>query len=263
MITSTSNPRVKSIARLRTRRERDTTHTFSIEGSRVVERAVASGWDLTEAYCAPGLATPGARRVAALVRAAGVAVTELGDEAFRRAAYRSHPDGVLAIGKIPELDVSRLDSGTDPLILVVEAIEKPGNLGAMLRTADAVGVDAVVVADPTVDPWNPNSVRASQGALFSVPIGVGSAADVESWLVARSIRVVAAVPDEAAPDPWAIDLTGAAAIVVGSEHAGVSALWRTHHSVRIPMSGVVDSLNASVAAAVLLYEARRQRQLAG
>ena len=220
---------------------------------------MAAQWPIREVYAAPGLADAETRGVLAAVASAGVPVTELGDDAFRRAAYRSHPDGVLAVGRIPDTSLSRLEIVEGALVLVVEAIEKPGNLGAMLRTADGAGVDAVIAADPGVDPWNPNAVRASQGALFSVPIAIADAAGTEAWLAGQAMRIVAAVPTDEGPSPWEVDLTGPVAIVVGSEHAGVSARWRAYQSVRIPMTGRVDSLNASVAAALLMYEGLRQR----
>lgn len=259
VITSATNPRVKAVAGLRRRRDREATGTFPIEGARVVQRALAAGWPLVEAYIAPDMAADDAVAVADAVEAAGVPVVALGDAAFRRIAYREHPDGVLAVGRIPPLDLAGVTLPLEPLVLVVEAIEKPGNLGAMLRTADAAGVDAVVIAAATADPWNPNVVRASQGALFSLPLAAGTAAAVGDWLDERGLAVIGADPLTGAPAPWEVDLKGPVAVVVGSEHAGLSGAWRRSATVAIPMHGTVDSLNASVAAAVLLYEARRQR----
>lgn len=258
-ITSPANPRIKAVARLRTRRDRDATGTFPIEGVRVVQRAFQAGWPLVEAYHAPDLSGPEAAALADALEAAGVPVLALGDTAFRRIAYREHPDGLLAVGRIPRLDLAALSLPPDPLVLVVEAIEKPGNLGAMLRTADAAGANAVIIAAPTADPWNPNVVRASQGALFSLPLAAATAPTVGDWLEARGVAVVAADPQPGAVAPWEVDLTGPVAVVVGSEHEGLSDTWRQRSTVAIPMLGTVDSLNASVAAAVLLYEARRQR----
>ncbi len=259
MITSTANPRVKAVAALRNRRDRDASGTFPIEGRRAVERALAAGWPLTDAYVAPELLDEAGRRTLALLTDSGVRITELGIDAFHKAAYRRHPDGILAIGAIPDLGLDELDVGAQPLILVVEAIEKPGNLGAMLRTSDAAAVTAVLVADATADPWNPNTVRASQGALFSVPLAMATSEEAATWLDERRIRIVATRLDTTARAPWAIDLTGPVAIVVGSEHAGLSNAWRGRETVHIPMAGTIDSLNASVAAAVIVYEALRQR----
>jgi len=258
-ITSTANPRVKALARLRERRERTITGTFPIEGARVVERALAARWPINEVYVAPGLASPEALEAAAALARAGVPSTELGDEAFHRIAYREHPDGIIAIGSTGDLRLDRLRLPVAPMVLVVEAVEKPGNLGAMLRTADGAGADAVIVADPTIDPWNPNVVRTSQGALFTVPLAATGAEEVVVWLESAGIHAVAATPRPGGPAPWDIDLTGAIALVVGSEHAGLSMRWRNATATAIPMRGAGDSLNASVAAAVLLYEAVRQR----
>jgi TrmH family RNA methyltransferase len=185
-------------------------------------------------------------------------VLELGDAAFRKIAYRRHPDGVLAVVTTRSTTLDALDLPDRPLVLVVEGIEKPGNLGAMLRTADGAGVDAVIVADPATDAYNPNVVRASQGAVFTVPLAVATADTGAAWLAGRGIRVVAASPDATTP-PWQVDLTGPLAAVVGSEHAGLSSVWNGADGVGIPMRGTADSLNAATAAAVLLYEAVRQR----
>lgn len=261
VITSATNPRVKAAARLRRRRERDARGLFPIEGARVVRRALEAGWPLVEAYVASDIAADDAAAVAAAVEMAGVPVTQLGEAAFRRIAYRERPDGLLAVGRIPPLDLDGISLPPRPLVLVVEAIEKPGNLGAMLRTADAAGVDAVIIASATADPWNPNVVRASQGALFSLPLAAGGATDVAGWLDERGLAVMGADPQPGAAAPWDLDLTGPTAVVIGSEHEGLSAVWRRSAAVAIPMLGTVDSLNASVAAAVLLYEARRQREL--
>ncbi len=259
VITSPANPRVKMLAGLKRRRNRDAAGTFPIEGSRVVRRALDASWPLDEAFFAPGLATADAHAVAHALHGTGIEITELGDDAFRRAAYREHPDGIIAVGRTSKLDLDQLDLGAQPLLLVVEGIEKPGNLGAMLRTADGVGADAVIVATPTADVWNPNVVRASQGALFTVAVAARPAVEVAAWLADMRIAAVAAVPRAGAPAPWGVDLTGPVALVVGSEHAGLSDVWQGSIDVAIPMRGAGDSLNASVAAAVLLYEARRQR----
>jgi TrmH family RNA methyltransferase len=259
VITSAANPRVKAVARLQRRRHRDASGTFPIEGARVVGRALGAGWPLVEAYVAPDIVADDAASVSNALEAAGVPLIELSEPAYRRISYREHPDGLLAVGRIPSLDLTAVTLPPEPLVLVVEAIEKPGNLGAMLRTADAAGADAVIIAAATADPWNPNVVRASQGALFSITLAAGTASEVGRWLDEHGLAVIAADPLPAAAAPWDVDLTGPIAIVVGSEHDGLSAAWRRRTTVAIPMLGTVDSLNASVAAAVLLYEARRQR----
>jgi TrmH family RNA methyltransferase len=170
------------------------------------------------------------------------------------------------IAVFPQFDVglAHLDLGPDPLVLVAEAIEKPGNLGALLRTADAVGAAALIAADPGTDPFSPNVVRASTGALFSVPLAVTDLGSALEWLRSRRVPVVAADPGSN-QDLWAIDLTGSRALLVGSEHEGLSqtARFAADTSVSIPMLGAIDSLNVSVSMAVLAYEALRQRGRAG
>ena len=153
----------------------------------------------------------------------------------------------------------QLDTGPVPLLLVAERAEKPGNLGAMMRTCDAVGATALIVADPATDVFNPNVVRASQGAIFSIKIAVATSKAVIAWCQERSIPVVGGYP-EAGIDMWNTDMTGPLAILVGAEDVGISESWSAVASpTRIPMAGTADSLNASVSAALLLYEAARQR----
>ncbi len=259
MITSTANPRVKALARLKRRSARDTTGSFPIEGMRAVQRAVAAGWPLKELIVAPELMSAPVRASISTVRPAGLAVTELGEAAFRKIAYRQHPDGVLAVGHAVDLTLQRLSLPPHPLILVAESIEKPGNLGAMLRSADGAGADAVIAADVSTDPFNPNVVRASQGSLFTVPLAVATAADTIAWLDAHAVSVLAAGPDGSTAI-WDTDLTGPTALVVGGEHGGLTDLWAGRTRVALPMAGSADSLNAATTAAVLLYEAVRQRR---
>ncbi|HEY5728147.1 MAG TPA: RNA methyltransferase, partial [Acidimicrobiia bacterium] len=235
--------------------ERDRTGRFPVEGLRVVARALAAGWPVDEIVLSPELATPEAVELAGNSRAP---VTELGPEAFRRVAYRQKPDGILAVALTRPLPLAGLTVPDHGFVLVMEAIEKPGNLGAVLRTADAAGVDAVVAADPATDPFNPNVVRASQGSLFAVPLAVAGAAETLGWLDGRGSTVHVARP-EGGPPPWEVDLAAGGAVVVGSEHAGVSSVWDRCPAVTLPMAGTADSLNAAITASVVAYEARRQR----
>ena len=184
----------------------------------------------------------------------------MSESAFRKVSYRDRPEGLLAVLRQPALPLTALRMGADPLVLVVESVEKPGNLGAMLRTAEAAGADAVVVADPTTDVFNPNVVRASLGSLFTIPLAVADGDEALGWLREMGLRVIATSPAAAEPC-WKSDLSGGAAVVIGPEQHGLSGRWLegADQTVRIPMSGTVDSLNAGSAAAVLLFEARRQR----
>lgn len=263
-ITSPANPRIKHLVRLRERRERDRSGLFLVEGNRELRRALEAAVELIELYSCPAL-YPGEDE-SALVEAAVGAGAELvlvAEAPFRKASYRDRPDGLLGVARQFPTGLDRLEPSADPLLLVVEAIEKPGNLGTMLRTAEAAGATAVVVCDPATDPFNPNVVRASLGTLFSVPLVVGDTPGVIARLRALGIRTVATNPS-ASRAHWEADLTGAVAVVVGSEQSGLSAAWLEAADLRvvIPMPGSVDSLNAAMAAGILLFEAVRQRATA-
>ena len=194
-ITSTANPRLKGLVRLRERRERDRSGLFLIEGYRELRRALDGGISLAEVWCCPALYL--GQNEAALVEAArarGAEIVEVAEAPFRKASYRDRPEGLLAVARQFPTGLDRLDLGPAPLLLVVEGIEKPGNLGTMMRTAEAAGAAALIVCDPTTDPFNPNVVRASLGTLFSLPLAVADTPDTIAWLHGRGIRTVATTP---------------------------------------------------------------------
>lgn len=254
-IESSSNARIVATARLKESRGRATSGLFLIEGSRETERAHAAGSTIAEAFLCHAYATAGTRVLAHSLAECGIPLTTTSTRAFDKLSMRQHPDGIVAVAPLWDTSLTRL---REDLILAAESIEKPGNLGAMFRTADAAGA-GLLIADRNVDPFNPNVVRASQGALFSVPFAVADTATALKWARRRG-SVFVATPG-AAIEVWDVDLTGVTTVVVGSEHAGVSAAWSdAGHPVRIPMVGLADSLNASVAAAVMLFEAVRQRR---
>ncbi len=260
-ITSPQNDRIKALVRLRNRRERDRTGRFLVEGYREVRRAVEAGLDIDELYTCPALYLGSDEpRLARLAEEAGATLFEVADAPFRKASYRDRPEGLLAVVRQFDIDPASLDPGPDPLFLVAESIEKPGNLGTMLRTAEAAGAAGLIAADPTTDPFNPNVVRASLGTLFRVPLAVASSSEALTWLNDRGIRTVAATPHADTPH-YDLDLRGPVALVVGSEQYGLSEEWLVgaDHRVVIPMPGSVDSLNAAMAAGILLFEAVRQR----
>lgn len=262
VITSTQNPRVKGLLALRRRQERERAGLLLVEGHDELAVALASGARPVELYHCPEVARgPDAPDLLREAEAAGAQVIEVGRAVFERIAYRQAPDGWLAVFPALPTGLDRLDvpRGTGA-VLVCESVEKPGNLGAMLRTADAAGLDAVIASPAATDWGNPNVVRASKGALFTVPVAEAGHDELVAWLRGRGLAIVAARPD--APTPYtAADLTRGAAIVVGAESRGLSEAWSraADVEVRIPMSGRVNSLNVAASAALLVYELLRQR----
>ena len=262
IIESPQNPRVKAAVKLRKRKVRQETGRTLVEGYREILRAVENDWRFIEPYCCPGLYLDAdAPRLAAAVGLSGIPVYPCAEHAFRKMSYRDTPDGLLALSPLVGRSLDELELPDDPLLLIAENLEKPGNLGTLLRTADAAGADAVIVCGHKTDINNPNVIRASIGTLFFMPVAEAAAADVIQWLKRRNIRSIAALPD-AKQDYRDTDMQGGIAIVVGSEDDGLSQEWIGHadRRVSIPMHGKKDSLNVSSAAAVLLYEAVRQRE---
>ena len=260
-VDSPSNPRVKKLVALRRRRERESSGSFVVEGRDELSMAIESGARISELYFCPALSDERDRReLFAKLPLPGVELVEMSREAFERASYRQGPDGWMAVVEGIGSGLEELAIGTEPLILVCDALEKPGNLGALLRTAEATGVDAVIAADPVTDWGNPNLVRASKGTVFSVPVASGATLDVIGWLARRGVGIVAATPEGGVPFTGC-DLRGPVAIAVGSESSGLGGPWLEAARTRatLPMFGRVNSLNVSVSAAVLLFEALRQR----
>lgn len=264
-ITSLQNPRVKNLVKLRDRGPRDELQVFLVEGFRAVTRALERGVHPRELYfCREWFLGENEDAVIASARAAGAEIVELGREAFAKVAYRDRPEGLLAVVPQWKRTPEELVLRDPPFLLVVEAIEKPGNLGTILRGADAAGVDAVIVCDPVTDLFNPNVVRSSTGVLFSVPVAFATTGEVIAFVRRRGIRAVATTP--AATRPYTdADLRGPLALVMGSEQFGLGREWleACDERVRIPMAGQADSLNVAMATMVALFEAVRQRSAAG
>jgi RNA methyltransferase, TrmH family len=260
-LASPSNPRIKAAVRLRDRRTREELGLTIVDGARELRRALDAGVDVVEAFLyEPALAGEDARVALDRLRASGVPLHSVTEPAFTKVAFGARVDGLVAVVRPPALDLAALRLPQDPLVVVVEGVEKPGNIGAILRSADGAGADAVIAASPRTDLWNPNVIRASAGTAFSVGLAAGPSSLVLGWLRERSVRIVAARVDGALPYSEA-DLTGPLAIVLGSEAEGLTRTWGGPDvtAIRLPMQGVADSLNVSVTAAVLMYEARRQR----
>jgi RNA methyltransferase, TrmH family len=263
-ITSPANPRIKQLVALRRRRGREQSDVTLVEGLAEIELALASSVRPRAIYYCPALATAESLRLADQAAQRGAEVIQVSRPVFEKISYREGPDGWLAVVPAISASLDRLQPGPRPLILVCAGLEKPGNLGAILRTADAAGVAAVIAADAVTDWGNPNVVRASKGTVFSVPVASAPTAEVLDWLTARRLQVVAATPDATQLITEA-DLTGPTAVAVGAEQTGLSQEWlrRADVRVRIPMFGKADSLNVSTSAAIILYEAVRQRLRAG
>ena len=260
VLTSQSNPRVKAAVRLRDRREREATGLTIVDGVRELGRALDAGIEVVEAFVADAaVSTDEARDV--IGRLAGtVGLTQVSEPVLEKIAFGDRSDGIVAIVRTPPTDLARLDLPPEPLLVVIEAVEKPGNLGAILRSADGAGVDAVIAADPRTDLFNPNAIRASLGTIFALPVAAGTSAEVRAWLDERGIAVLAARVGSSVAYTQA-DLRGAIALVLGSEADGLTEAWTGDGvtSIALPMHGIADSLNVSITAAVLLYEAGRQR----
>jgi TrmH family RNA methyltransferase len=259
-ITSTANPRIKAAAELKERKGRERTGLFLIEGAREIERALAAGLEVVEAYCGEHLSPEEARSVAHLSRVLGLEVHELSEAALKKISSREHPAGVLVVARMPRPSLTAFRPPSNALLLVSVGLEKPGNLGALLRSADAAGADAVLVAGG-VDLYSPQVIRNSTGVVFSLPTFAAPEPAVLDWLLQHNIPIVATTP-HTHQTYWDVDLRGPVAIVLGTEHQGLSQTWleRAARKVRIPMQGRADSLNVSVTAALMLYEAVRQRQ---
>jgi TrmH family RNA methyltransferase len=246
---------------LRDRGEREATGRFQINGARELRRAIEAGWPLVEVFvCSEHCTSEESRLTLALLPAIDARVTHVTPEVFARMAYGDRDDGLLAVAKVRSLGLGDLNLPANPLIAVLDGVEKPGNVGAVLRTADAAGVSAVVVASGTSDLFNPNCVRASVGTLFTLPTCAATREETLAWLRERGVANFAARL-EAACDYTDADYTKPSAIVLGNEASGLGREWFAEDitGIRIPMHGVADSLNVSATAAVLFYEACRQR----
>ncbi len=261
-ITSAQNESVKHVIRLRDRRDREKEQLTVLEGYRELTRASEYGMELEECFFAPELFL-GENEYALLESLAnqGVKVVEVATHLLVKMAYRDRPEGLIATAKMKRHTLDEIPVFADGLYLVAEAVEKPGNLGSILRSADAAGVDGLIICDKCTDIYNPNVIRASTGALFSVPLAEATGQETFDWLRKHGIQILAATPhsDYVYTD---VDMTGPVAIVVGTEQVGLTELWMKNSDlpVRIPMLGKIDSLNVATATTILLYEAARQRK---
>ena len=253
-VTSAQNPKIRNLLLLqeksRARREQG---LFVVEGRRELQHCLEAGFTVRTLFICPEVA--GERWPVETGN-----LIEIPEALYRKVAYRGGTEGVIAEVEVKERRLEDLDLPENPLIIVLEAVEKPGNLGAVLRSADAARADAVIICDPLTDLWNPNLIRASLGGIFTVPTVAASSEETIAWLKAHGIRILTAQLQDSS---WYydVDMTGGTALVMGTESTGLTDLWRraADAHIRIPMLGRLDSLNVSVSAAILLFEAVRQR----
>ena len=263
-LSSAQNPRIQAALGLRASRDRRTRGLLLIDGAREIDRAASSGIGFRELFVSQELldrAGKDAHRALHAATLAGGSIVAVTAELMARMAFGDRSDGLLAVAVQPDVSLDALTLPDDPLVAVVEAVEKPGNLGALLRSADGAGVDAVIVADPLSDPWNPNAIRASLGTVFSVPLAVTDSGTAHAWLAEEGIRSIVTLVD--APlgvhrrrsDGWRRDRGRQRGRWPERRSGGAAPSTAVH----IPMRGVADSLNVSASAAILFYEALRQR----
>ena len=255
LITSTSNPKIKKLVALQQKSsERRESSLFVVEGRRELEHCLNSGFELDTVFVCPEIfegRLPSADRT-----------VEVSRELYRKIAYREGTEGIIAEVRYRQSRLEDLRLRENALIAVLESVEKPGNLGAVLRSADASGVDAVIVCDPLTDMYNPNLIRSSIGAIFTVPVATASSEETIKWLKDKGIKIYTAQLQDS---EWYYDtdMRQGTAIVMGTEATGLTDVWRkaADAHIKIPMLGKLDSLNVSVSAAILMFEAVRQRNL--
>ncbi|MBS7787958.1 RNA methyltransferase [Flavobacterium sp. CYK-55] len=256
-ITSIQNSLIKSLVQLQEKsKTRKQTGTFLIEGKREIELAIRGEYKLkTILYCPSFVDYNTIQHLAHPTE-----IIEINQDVYQKLAYRDTTEGLLAVAASRSLDLSDLRLPKNPLVLVAESPEKPGNIGAMLRTADAAGIDAVIIADPKTDLYNPNVVRSSVGGLFTNQIATGTSTEVIDYLKQNNIAIYCATLQDSTPY-FSPDYQKPTALVVGTEATGLTQIWRdvSDQNIIIPMQGALDSMNVSVAAAILLFEAKRQR----
>ncbi len=259
-ITSLTNPKVKELVKLREAAQRKKSGVIVVEGYREIERAIEAKVNFKEFYiCKYFVKTLAQKETLKKIMALNVPIYETSSEVYEKISYGDRNEGLMAIAQPKYSSFFDLPSKDDLFILVIEQVEKPGNLGAILRTADGVGVDGIIVCDAKTDIYNPNVIRSSLGTIFSTKVVVSSVAPTFDFLKSKGVKICATSPDADFIYSKA-DLKAPVAIVVGSEQEGLSRFWlsKADLKVRIPMRGKADSLNVSTSTAILLYEALRQ-----
>ncbi len=261
-ISSVQNPKIKFLQQLKEKsRVRKKEKVFFIEGKREISLAISGGYQLAQIYFCSSIIS--VEEVISIIKKdpQEIDISEITPNIYQKLSHRSTTEGILAIAVSKDTSLSRLKlNNTNPLVLVAESPEKPGNIGALLRTADAANVDAVLIANPKTDIYNPNIIRSSVGCVFTNTIATGSTLDIIHFLIAQKINLYGASL-QASMNYHTQDYTKPTAIIVGTEDTGLSDDWLNHttSNIKIPMSGAIDSMNVSVAAGILIFEAKRQR----
>lgn len=265
-ITSSKNEKIKKIVKLKDKNKREKYSLFLIEGYREILRAVDADIEIESLFICPSLFLKNnENKLIEKIREDNIPIYDCLEDIFKKISYRDRPDGLIAIAKQFNNDLESLKTiiknKKNPFLVILEGIEKPGNLGTILRTSDAAGVDAVIVADPMTDIFNPNVVRASIGTLFTVPIFVSDSEKILKLLKENNIQIVATTPSAKTIYTDA-NLNKPIAIAFGTEQLGLSKIWMENSDIllKIPMLGIADSLNVAAATTILLYEAVRQRK---
>ena len=259
IITSAQNPKIKDLLALQEKsKERRKKGLFVVEGRRELLHCVEAGYEPYAVFYCPDIISNA--DFDAVVENCDCNYYEIPQHLYDKVAYRGGTEGIIAEMKCKDMGLESLKLKKDPLVVILESVEKPGNLGAVLRSADASGVDAVIVCDPLTDLYNPNLIRSSIGAIFTVPVATATSQETIAWLKANNIRIYTAQLQDS---EWYYDtdMKGGTAIVMGTEATGLTDVWRkaADAHIKIPMLGRLDSLNVSVSAAILMFEAVRQR----
>lgn len=258
-ITSKQNPRIKNLVLLQKRSEREAQGVFIIEGLREVEKAVEMGYSFDSVFYCPEIIDQ-TQIVGLLKNNLPKQLFEVSREVFNKVAYRENTGGIIALAKPMEHSLTNLKDFETPLFLVIEGVEKPGNIGAIFRTADAAGISAIIICDPATDLYNPNAIRASLGCVFTIPTAICTNLQAIQWLKEQKVQILASYLQAAIPY-HRVDYKKSTAIVMGTESTGITKTWvdAADANIIIPMMGKADSMNVSTAAAVLIFEACRQR----
>jgi len=262
VIQSIKNEKIKNFARLQGSRERKKQNLFIVEGEREVERAMRAGYKFSHLFYCPEILGPEFLKTIRETMEEAVIFNEVTREVYNHITYRKNSEGITGWGIRRSHSLHDLKLRKNPLLLVLERVEKPGNLGGVLRTADAAGLDAVIICDPQTDIYNPNVVRSSLGAVFTVPIGMATSPETIIWLKAHHISILCT--SLTAPIPYTLmNFSVPSAIVMGTEATGLSTTWlkASDRNIIIPMQGKVDSMNVSVSAGIVIFEALRQRSI--